>query len=266
VVIGSGITLFFILSVAHYGLVSGEEFSPHTFERRTYHYYELPLVRLKITPLVRQVQRHQLETLLINKKYLTTQSPPQRWDLIAATRGGEPWRTGNAQILAHYLDAWDNANNMTSYWETWTVDHPGLAKVVWPEIARLARRELYVLMPPLFDLALAHERPAELQSDLNRTLARNYERLAEAKVELGDYRSAARFYEQALEHDPGRQSSIRGRRACKERLGEDAEPSGKGESARPERKQPGEPSSSQEVGASVLPSHHSAAAGPERHG
>ncbi len=218
-----GVVLF--LATFQYGLVSGEEFAPDTFERRSYWYYELPLVQLKLTPVFRSVQQNQLEAALVNDKYITQQPPPKRWDLVAAQRGGGLWRKGDAQILCHYLDAWDPnpKKNMTSFWETWTSDHPTLAKVLWPEVVTLARRDLYYLIPSLFERALAHEKPQSLQNDLNLILARNYHVLAETEVELEHFKTAIQFYSNALNREPGRTSSLNGRATCYEELGKTKE-------------------------------------------
>ena len=154
---------------------------------------------------------------------LRPKSPPKRWDLVAAHRGGQVWRTGDAQILCQYLDAWDHNNDLTSYWETWTTDHPALAKVLWPEIATLARRELYFLIPGLFEKALEHDKPQPLQNDLNQVLARHYDLLAAAESELGHLETAVQFYSDALSHQAGRTSSLQGRAACYEKLGKSKE-------------------------------------------
>ena len=212
-----------LLGTAHFGLVSGEEFAPDTFERRTYWYYELPLIRLKITPVWRDVQRNQLETMLVAGKYIVPQSPPKRWDLITAQRGGSEWRQGDAQILCHYLDAWDPEKNLTSFWETWTSDHPALAKVLWPEIVKLAQRDLYFLIPALFETTLGNDKPQPLQNDLNQVLARNYDVLAAAEAELRNWKTAVRFYSDALDYQAGRASSLQGRAVCYEELGKTEE-------------------------------------------
>jgi len=212
-----------LLGTLRYGLVQGDEFAPDTFQRRTYWYYELPLVRIKVTPVKRRVDRHQLERLLVAKQYITPNAPPKRWDLIEARRGGKAWRQGDAQILTLYLDAYDADKNWTSFWETWTTAHPTLAGVLWPEIAALARRDLYWMIPPLFEQAVGHDTAASLRGDLNLLLARNYDSLAVAEVELGNLNTAIRFYSQALRHQPGRVDSLRGRAACYDKLGDNDE-------------------------------------------
>ena len=211
--------LILFFGIISFGFVEGEEFAPDTFQRRTYSYYELPLVQLKITPITRRVSQYQLEQTLVNGSYIIPREPPKRWDLIIARRAGQSWRQGDALILSHYLDAWDANNNMTSYWETWTANHPALAKVLWPEVASLARQDLYFLIPPLFDQALATDNPQMLQNDLNLLLARSYEELAETQGELQDLATAIVFYTEALRHEPARASSLQGRARCYEALG-----------------------------------------------
>lgn len=49
-IVGS-LGLVVVIGIANFGLVNGEEFAPDTFERRSYWYFELPLVRLKVTPI-----------------------------------------------------------------------------------------------------------------------------------------------------------------------------------------------------------------------
>ncbi len=210
------VALFTILT---FGSVSGVEFAPDTFQRRTYRYYEIPLIHLKVSPLKRYVNQTQFEQFLVNGNYITTKSTPQRWDLVSASRTGGTWRVGDAKILCQYLDAWDLEANTVSYWESWTKDHSSLGKVLWPEVAQLARQELYFLIPPLFDMALAADKPPVLHNDLNAWLARSYERLAEVEVELHNLDAAVRFYDDALSREPGRTSSLEGRARCRRALG-----------------------------------------------
>lgn len=190
-----------LTTVVRYGFVHGEEFAPDTFQRRSYRYYELPLIRLKITPVKRTVHRSSLEEMLVNKSYVPKKEPPDRWDLVVAYRGVSPWRQGDAQLLCDYLDAEDSAGNFGSYWEKWTKDHPELAKVLWSEVAQLARRDLYALIPPVFERAVAHDDPAQLRQDLQGMLAANYELLARAEKACGRLEAAARFAAEAQRYE-----------------------------------------------------------------
>lgn len=217
----TGLVLFW--GTVSFGLVSGEEFSPDTFQRRSYHYYELPLIRLKITPVIREVQRNQLEGMLAVEQYVVPRRSPTRWDLVACHRAGEPWLRGDAQILCWYLDAGENTSEGSYYWKKWTVEHPSLAKILWAEIAALARRMHYFLVPHVFAEALAHEGSQRFQEDVNLLLARRYNMLAAAAAKLGNLETAIRLYGHALTHQPGGVGSLEGRAACYEELGRDAE-------------------------------------------
>lgn len=209
-----------LFGVARFGVVSGEEFSPDTFQRRTYLYYELPLVRWKITPVFRSVQPTQLEKLLVKRKYVGPKTPAKRWDLVFARRSEEPWLQGDALILCDYLDAYDAENNMVSFWETWTSDHPQLAKILWPEVVSLARENRYYLIPPLFELTHEYDQPQRLQEGINQALADQYDLLGATELESGDLEAAIDCYSKALQHQPGRRSSLEGRADCYEQLGD----------------------------------------------
>ena len=223
-IVGS-LGLVVVIGIANFGLVNGEEFAPDTFERRSYWYFELPLVRLKVTPIKRSAHQNSLEQTLVDNNYLTAIIPPKRWDLVTTQRYGQLWREGDALILCHYLDAVDHDDGSASdcYWEQWTNDHSQLAQILWPEVARLARRDLYFLIPPLFEAAVASGSPQQLQNDLDEILARSYEWLAEAEVELKNLDTAVRFYSDALRRDPNRIRCLTGRANCYEALGKPVE-------------------------------------------
>ncbi len=211
--------LILYIGIVTFGRVSGEEFAPDSFERRHYYYYELPLVRLKISPIRRTVSQNQLETALVNGKYLTPNTPPTRWDFVSARRAAVEWCHGDALILCRYLDAWDPANNFVSFWETWTTNHPALAKVLWPPVADLARRNRYYLIPPLFDRALASDDAQELQTDLNGLMAECLEQTARTEWELEHFDEALELYQAALGYQPDRAACREGRAACLKALG-----------------------------------------------
>jgi hypothetical protein len=203
-----------------YGHVSGEEFAPDTFEHRAYHYYELPVVRMQITPVRRELRRSTLAQTLVDKKFIPCTTPPRRWDLVVSRRMGEELRQGDAQILSQYLDVPDDRDE--SHWLQWTEDHPAVARILWPVIAKLAQQELYLFTPELFELAAEQSDPEAFSGDLKRILARRYEELAELEVELSNFAAAVRFFTEALSYEPQRESSVRGRAQAQERLGRSA--------------------------------------------
>jgi hypothetical protein len=203
-----------------YGHVSGEEFAPDTFERRMYSYFELPVLRIQVTPVRRTVSRPRLEQTLVDRKYVTINRPPRRWDFIISYRLGEKWREGDAHILCQYLDA--RGGESESHWLQWTNNHPAIAKIFWPEIAKLAYQDLYLFAPELFELAAEQTEPQAFQGDLNRALARKYEELAQVEMDRKNFATAVRFFTEALSHEPDREASLRGRARAFEVLGRSA--------------------------------------------
>jgi hypothetical protein len=139
------VTLFF-------GRVAGTEFNPQTFERRQFSFFEIPLIRLQVTSLSRADISGPVEQHVRSQGYVKpTPGVPETWHLVALRRSTYAATPTDPLILQRYLDARDADD--AHYWQNWNVKHPQLAKVLWPEVARLARLNLYVQLPPLFALA-----------------------------------------------------------------------------------------------------------------
>jgi tetratricopeptide (TPR) repeat protein len=136
------------------------------------------------------------------------------------------WQEGDARVLCQYLDASTDDEEGKSTWSAWTTENEPLARVLWPEVARLARGDLYLLIPPLMQAATAARDAVALRRDLNGLLARSYERLADTERELGHWETAIRFYTATLEYDPGRVSALRGRAMCYDSVGKTLEAAG----------------------------------------
>jgi hypothetical protein len=135
-----------------FGGVRGTEFNPQTFERRMFGFYEIPLLRLQVTPLWRAETNGDVEQLVISQKYVAPEAnAPETWHLISLVRRNYKQPPTDVQILVRYLDAKDADGD--SYWTQWSIAHPEMAALLWPEVARLARLESYVMLPPLFELA-----------------------------------------------------------------------------------------------------------------
>jgi len=198
-----------LIGTLAYGHVSGEEFAPDTFERRLYSYFELPVVRLQVTPVRRMVSTSRLASRLAESKYLPTSNPPRRWDFVRSMRLGQPWREGDALILTQYLDTWSGGGDL--HWLDWTYDHPELAKILWPAVAKLAQQELYLFTPDLFALAAEQTEAQAFEGALKRLLGRKYEELAQLEYALGNYAAAVRFFDESLGYEPNGEVSLRGR-------------------------------------------------------
>ena len=199
-ILGGGALL--MLSVFWFGGVSGEEFSPDTFERRHFYYYEIPVVHVQCWPISRDVRKYSLNDFLSTEKLLP---PPkklseQAWHLALLMRGAVIVREGDAQILCAYLDT--NEFGGHTIWESWSKKHPELAKIFWPALAQLAHDGLYVVVPDVMELAKSATEATTFQKSLDETLAARFAELAAARMKIGHPARAAELYDEALKHVP----------------------------------------------------------------
>jgi hypothetical protein len=193
------------VSTRIFGAVYGEEFSPSTFQRRRFSYYEIPLVHLQITPISREDYSNTLETQLADEKLvLSGESHDARWDLVWARQGAQGPSYGDASILCAYLDA--RGEQQSLRWKTWTDENPELAKILWATVGRLADQQLYLLVPDVFGLAAQATEPSSFQQAVSDLLADRYELLARTQRELGDDPLARQLAQEGLHHDPNRQA------------------------------------------------------------
>lgn len=132
--------------VVYFGGVSGEEFNPYSLQRRTFHYYQIPGVRIQITPISRQTISTDFGGVVIGNKWVKTKST-SRWHLVWASIANRQMERGDASILTEFIG--DN----NSVWSRWSDAQPVCAKRFWPEVIDLARRNHYLLIPELMAVA-----------------------------------------------------------------------------------------------------------------
>jgi hypothetical protein len=198
-----GATLLVFIATVTFGAVHGTEFCPQTFERRSYSYYELPLVGLQVTG-----ERHEDLTgdtekaVTANKLLPTPPGPKKDWHVLMGSRGTRLRRPGDAGILVQYLDATEDGTNHR--WQDWTESDKtkDLAKVLWPAVQRLAIREQYIFVPDLFELAKNSDDPKALQAEIDRKLAQRLFFVAQTQGQLGNADTAASLLDEALKLDP----------------------------------------------------------------
>jgi tetratricopeptide (TPR) repeat protein len=215
-----GAALLLAVSTLLFGLVSGSEFCPHTFKRRSFVYYEIPVLRIQAWPIRRDDATGSLERHLTTKRFLVQDKSVQpRWDLVQCIQAPTHVMNGDASILCNYLDANDAAGKL--YWRDWTEKNQDRAKILWPAVADAARQQAYPLVPKLMRSAQYLRDPAELRAELKRAAAEEYRRMAESRQELADHAEAVRLYTTALKHDPSEAELLRGRAVSYQALGQD---------------------------------------------
>lgn len=162
--------LFLIIRVQ--GYVRGVEFAPSHFQQRRFSFYEIPLIHVQITPIRRAADTPATANYLrVNSLVQTLRGQPTNWHLVSITRGLTAVTPADAQFLVTQLNL---ASGGDEYWRTWSIDHPQHAKVLWPIVQDLALRELYILLPPLFEIAQIEQTPSELQANLQARLRKDF--------------------------------------------------------------------------------------------
>lgn len=170
------------------GKVHGTEFAPSHFTTRSFTFWELPLLQLQVSPIRRDSVVTPVTNHLRSQGLVDVPSdPPAIWHLVEIQRGVSSPTPADAEILTSYLalsrtsaTASTGATGSTGgpVWEQWTRRHPAAAKVLWPVIQRLARRELYILMPEIFEIASHQTQPQPLAAAIDEHLREAYVALA----------------------------------------------------------------------------------------
>lgn len=161
--------LLVFMATITFGAVHGVEFCPQTFERRSYSYYEIPLIHWQVTGELHEDVTGGTELSVTSKNYIKPPSGEPDWHVLVGSLGTRGRRAGDAGILMHYLDATEVGSSLR--WENWTEMHAEQAKVLWPAVQQLAIAERYVYVPDVFELAKSISDPAELKGAIDRLLA-----------------------------------------------------------------------------------------------
>src|SRR3954465_7804493 len=91
-----GAALLVLIATLTFGGVHGTEFCPQTFERRSYSYYELPLLHIQMTgerheDLTGDTEKH----ITSNKFILPAGSGKKDWHVLVGSRGTKLRRPGD---------------------------------------------------------------------------------------------------------------------------------------------------------------------------
>ncbi len=200
-----GLLLLFALTVLMFGHVGGEEFSPQRFSRRSFSYYQIPLLRIQIWPvrvakISNKASSDLAKYLRTNKLLGNSNGQPPRWDLVSMIQiGGGSYR-GDALVLTSYLQ--QPGATGTESWLSWSKNNPKLAQELWPVVARMARENMYVTIPNLFEAARLAESKEQLAAEIRRVVVSELSQFADAERKRGDVARANQLIRIALEFDP----------------------------------------------------------------
>lgn len=119
------------------GTVSGIQFSPDTFEHRSFRYYVVG--GIQITTTKTEVCRTDFERYLADKGFLNTEDAFEpRWLLVKGSAPGVRGWHGEAKWLCFALGCF---NGESQAWVSWSRDNPEQAAQLWPQVIALAREE-----------------------------------------------------------------------------------------------------------------------------
>ncbi|WP_233903197.1 hypothetical protein [Stieleria maiorica] len=161
--------------VAIKGSVSGTEFAPSHFQTRQFSFYEIPFFHVQITPITRTDTTGPLARQIRAKGWISIVrgKKPSHWHLVSLRRGP----TNTPAVAGLLTDTMQLQDSGGPFWVGWNNDHPNRASVLWPAVQRLAERELYVMLPELFQLARTlpgKDNAGELTAVIDRWLVDQY--------------------------------------------------------------------------------------------
>jgi hypothetical protein len=147
------IILFFAIGTS----IQGEEFSPTTFQVRTFAYRRIPGIKVRITKTVYGTPKSIVSTSIL--MHLPGTAPNGRWDVVTVSEAANIDER-RATILVRSLES--RGPNQARFWEEWSHHHPNLAKELWPIVQDAAIQEKYFCIPELLQVAREASTPDEL--------------------------------------------------------------------------------------------------------
>jgi hypothetical protein len=198
--LGLLLTVSFVsLMTLMFGGVHGVEINPYSFARRSYSFYEIPLIRWQVRGIRREPVQSTTVDFLEQQKYVAdSKKAPDVWHIVAGTRGNAV-TIGDPEILVDYLET---LNAETNYqWVAWSEKNPKLAPPLWTAVSRLAQEEQYVFIPELFELATSASDPVQFQAALNQQLATRLFELGLRLQEEENHDEAKKYLSEAAQLD-----------------------------------------------------------------
>lgn len=138
--------------------ITGKEFSPQTFQVRTFTYRRLPGTTIRLTATKLTTAASLVDKPVLQHLVAPTSNP--RWDIIDVSEGAV-FEERPPAILYKLLEA--RGANSDRHWNEWSAKHPELAKVFWPIVQEQALERHYAIVPELCEIAMDSDSPESLQ-------------------------------------------------------------------------------------------------------
>jgi len=147
------------------GPVRGLEWSPDLWRHRSFRYYQLAGIR--VSPVRTSEWESVLEEYLHSEGYIPApEGQAARWVFVHGFAPSKRGWHGPAKYTCMVFGCWGDPNE---YWIRWSETHPDLARVLWPEIARLVRSGQYYPVREILSPELeAADTPEEVRQLIRR--------------------------------------------------------------------------------------------------
>ena len=192
------------------GQISGQEFSPDDFSRRSFKYNQTPWFNWVLSKKTYSDQTTTLEESLVMDGFVVPViNKTKNWHLVrdSGTSGRLMSHECDARFLTDYLDLRNDEGDY--YWTQWNTDYPQSAKIFWPKIVDLARHQMYLKIPEVMQVAmeLQSDEPDEFEKVLDQVIAQAYLELGRLDRELNRLERAKIRINRAIEIQPSAEAS-----------------------------------------------------------
>jgi hypothetical protein len=153
--------------------ISGTEFSPQTFQVRSFSYRRIPGTKIRLSATVLGPASSPVTKPVLQHLTASTASP--RWDILQVSEGAASEQRPPS-ILQTLLEA--RGVGADRHWDEWSTAHPDLAKVLWPIVQQQAIDSHYAIIPELCEIAMNSDSPDRLQSQCDAAIATYLKNLA----------------------------------------------------------------------------------------
>lgn len=183
-----------------YGWISGTEISPHTFQLRSFSYWQPWGVSKGVA------KRETMDDTFSVALGLTGTAPvqiPSRWDLVSDNQSSQWNRDLEARFLAEPLER--RATSGEFFWVEWSTNNVASAKRFWPLVSRVAVDRFYLIVPDLFAFAESAQdlSPEDFESRLYEIVQRQLRELrADATATPGSEAEVQRIDKALLDFVP----------------------------------------------------------------
>ena len=185
------------------GTTSGDEFSPDDFSRRHFEESKVAGLNIVISPSTETDTTDSVGQLIQSLNILPAVDESKRkWHLVAHSGGISEGPEYDARILCDLLSETDDAGNL--YWESWSVSHPGMAKLLWNHTSQLGKDYFYWAIADLMKMARRSSTASEYSLQAEVYLAQIYFERGERCLRDEDFVTAREMLDRSINYRASR--------------------------------------------------------------